>query len=129
MIYFKKIFLSITLLVFVGHAFAMVDKEKQQITSRHFTIAPPFSIKSVEAYTNIPNFSVVKTSDYTFDVFFDYIYPAPRSYASVKLWVMSENDKSYAEFVSNEIGIQFIQCIRCPHINKIDSNNYQFIFE
>lgn len=124
----KNIFVSIALLIVVGSAFAMTEMDKQGITSRHFTIIPPFSIKSVEAYTNIPNFSVIKTSNYTFDVLFDYIYPTPFSYASVKLWVRNRTHKSYAEFVDDEEGIQFIQCVSCPYVNKIDSTNYEFAY-
>ena len=100
-----------------------------QITPRHFTIAPPFLISSVEAHTNIPNFKVIQTSDHTFDVFFDYIYPTPRSHGSVKLWVINGKDVRDAWFVNDEIGIQFLECTGCPRVRQIESNHYLFRFE
>lgn len=124
-----KVVVSLTLFLLLSPLFAMIDKQMPQITPRHFTIAPPFSISTVEAHTNIPNFSVVQTSDNTFDVYFDYIYPTPRSHGSVKLWVMNGKDTRDAWFVNDEIGIQFLECTGCPRVNKIEPDHYQFTFE
>jgi|GEM_PF-6109903 len=98
----KKMVVSAALFLLLSPLFAIDGNS--QITPRHFTIAPPFLISSVEAHTNIPNFKVIQTSDHTFDVFFDYIYPTPRSHGSVKLWVINGKDVRDAWFVNDEIG-------------------------
>ena len=123
MLNIRTIFLFIILIVSLDTTLA---NNKINILPRHFTISAPFSIQSVESYTNNPNFSVRKTSNNTFDALNDY---NNSKYTAVKLWVVNGKDKSYVYFSDNQRGPQVVECIGCPIFNKIDSNNYQITFE
>lgn len=108
---------------------------EQEAKPRHFKITPPFFIEAVEAKTNLPNFLVIKTSDNTFDVVWDYIFPPPPPYphASIKLWVKSRHDeykRYYMWFVSDKEGIQIIESVGClSNVERVDEDNYRFTFE
>lgn len=114
----KSIIIGLSLLTSFEPAFALV---------KHFTIAPPFTIESVEADTNNPNFSVIKTSDHTFDLFNDYNNEST-FYASIKLWVANKSTKNYAWFVEDKLGVQFLDCTNCNGVKKVDADNYQLAF-
>jgi len=118
----RKALLFLILTVSFNSTFA---KNQLDILPRHFTISPPFSIQSIEAYTNNPNFSIIKTSDQTFDTLNDF---NNSKYTAVKLWVVNGRDESYVYFSDNQRGPQVVECVGCPLFNKINSNNYQITF-
>lgn len=122
MLNIRNIFLLTILYISFATTFA---KNQTETSLRHYMISPPFTISSIEAFTNNPNFSVVKTTNDSFEVSNDF---NPKYYTSVVLWVKNGNKKPYLYFSDNQSGPQIVQCVDCPVFNKIDSSHYQIIF-